>query len=78
MEKNPGSNTQASMSAQNTNPNQMTIAQIVELTGQGVDERVIIDRIRLTNSRFSLSSAQVDYLQQQGVSSAVISAMQGY
>ncbi|MDD5195011.1 MAG: glycine zipper domain-containing protein [Candidatus Omnitrophica bacterium] len=59
------------------NPSQMSMAQIVELSKQGINEDVIIDKIRLTNSRFTLSPADISSLQQQGVSDKVISAMQG-
>jgi hypothetical protein len=55
----------------------MSIAQIVELTKQGVNEDVIIDKIRLTNSKFNLSADDLNYLKQQGVSQKVIAAMQG-
>jgi uncharacterized protein YcfJ len=60
------------------NPNQMSVQQIVDLARQGVNEDVIVDRIRMSNSRFSLSQGDVDYLAGQGVSQKVISAMQGY
>ncbi|MBM3249994.1 MAG: glycine zipper 2TM domain-containing protein [Candidatus Omnitrophica bacterium] len=56
--------------------NQMTIQQIVDMTRQGVNEAVIIDRIRLSGSKFNLTSADIDYLKQQGVGEAVIQAMQ--
>ncbi len=59
-------------------PNQMAVQQIVDLSKQGVHEDVIVDRIRMSNSRFSLSSSDVEYLKGQGVSQKVISAMQGY
>ncbi len=58
------------------NPNQMSIAQIVELTKQGVNANVIIDKIRLTKSRFTLAANDIQYLKQQGVSQQVIDAMQ--
>jgi len=59
------------------NPQQMTLAQIVDYTKQGVNENVIIDRIRMTNSRFSLKPEEITYLQSQGVSQRVIASMQG-
>jgi len=59
------------------NPNQMTTQQIVDLTKQGVNEAVIIDKIHLTNSRFNLTAEDITYLTQQGVSQKVIDAMQG-
>ena len=62
---------------QGANPNQMSLQQIVDLTKQGANEAVIIDRIRLSNSKFQLTAPDVDYLKQQGVSQNVINAMQG-
>jgi len=58
------------------NPSQMTIQQIIDLRKQGINEDVIIDRIRLTNSKFNLTAADINYLKQQGVSQKVIDAMQ--
>lgn len=57
------------------NPNQMAIQQIVDLTKQGVSEQAIIDKITLSNSKFNLTTADIDYLKKQGVSSRVIDAM---
>jgi uncharacterized protein YcfJ len=57
--------------------NQMAMQQIVDLSKQGVNDDVIIDRIRLSNSRYSLTASDLDYLKQQGVSQRVIDAMQG-
>jgi hypothetical protein len=59
------------------NPNQMSIQQVVDLSKQGVHEDVIIDKIHLTKSRFTLSAEDVDYLKNQGVSQKVINDMQG-
>ena len=58
------------------NPSQMSIAQIVDLSKQGVNPDVIIDKIRLTHSRFNLTASDIQYLKQQGVSQQVIDAMQ--
>jgi uncharacterized protein YcfJ len=69
---------QGNAAVQPANPNQISVLQVIELTRQGVHEDVIVDRIRLTNSRFSLSASDVDYLKSQGVSQKVIMAMQGY
>jgi uncharacterized protein YcfJ len=63
--------------AQAQNPNQMTTQQIIDLTKQGVHEAVIIDRIRMTNSKFSLTADDVASLKSQGVSQQVINVMQG-
>ncbi len=64
--------------AQPVNPSQMSMQQIVDLSKQGINEDVIVDRIRMSNSRFALSANDVEYLKGQGVSQKVISAMQGY
>ena len=56
---------------------QMTLQQIVDLSKQGVAPAVIIDKIRLTNSRFLLNDADLAYLKEQGVSRSVIDEMQG-
>jgi uncharacterized protein YcfJ len=58
--------------------NQMSIQQIVDMSKQGVHEDVIVDRIRLTNSRFNLTAEDINYLKQNGVSQKVINAMQGW
>jgi len=68
---------QTSSASQTASANQMTIQQIVDLTKQGVNEAVIIDRIRMTNSKFTLTASDIDYLKQEGVSQNVINAMQG-
>ena len=57
--------------------NQMSMQQIVDLTKQGVNEAVIIDRIRMSNSRFNLTTDDISYLKQRGVSLKVIDVMQG-
>ena len=72
----PAQATPSTSATQDVNTNQMTIQQIVDFTKQGINEDVIIDRIRLTNSKFKLSTEDVNYLKQQGVSQKVIDAMQ--
>lgn len=61
---------------QAANPNQMSILQVVELSKQGVAENVIIEKIRTTNSKFTLVPADVEYLKKEGVNQKVIDAMQ--
>lgn len=56
---------------------QISIDEVVTMAGQGVNDDVIIDRIHASNSRFTLTAAQVDVLKQKGVSQRVIDAMQG-
>ncbi|MDD2689217.1 MAG: YMGG-like glycine zipper-containing protein [Candidatus Omnitrophica bacterium] len=73
----PGQPAQTTGTTVAANPNQMTILQIVELSKQGANENVIIDKIRLSNSKFNLTSDDISYLKQQGVSQNVINAMQG-
>jgi hypothetical protein len=68
--------TQGAAGTQAANSNQMSLQQIVDLSKQGVNDAVIIDKIGLSNSRFNLTPADIDYLKQQGVSQKVIDAMQ--
>jgi outer membrane lipoprotein SlyB len=67
----------APAATQQPSPNQMSMQQIIDLSKQGVNEAVIIDKIRLTNSRFNLTADDINNLKQQGVSQKVIDAMQG-
>jgi len=69
---------QSEQPAQTSNYSQMSIQQIVDLSKQGVNEEVIADRIKMSNSKFNLSPGDIDYLKGQGVSPKVISAMRGY
>ena len=62
---------------QAANQSQLSLQQIVDMSKQGANEDVIVDKIRLTNSKFVLSAQDTDYLKQQGVSAKVINAMQG-
>jgi uncharacterized protein YcfJ len=62
--------------AQTAGSNQVTTQQIIDFTKQGVHEDVIVDKIRLTNSKFILTADDITYLKQQGVSLKVIDAMQ--
>jgi hypothetical protein len=55
--------------------NQLSLQQIVDMTKQGANEAVIIDKISLTNSKFNLTPSDIDYLKAQGVSQKVIDAM---
>ena len=68
----------AQTSQQALSPNQMSVQSIVEMSKQGVHEDVIIDRIRLTNSRFNLTQDDLNYLRQNKVSEKVIATMQGW
>lgn len=75
----PGQKTQATTPTGQQTPsaNQMSLQQIVDLTKQGVHEDVIIDKIRLTNSKYTLTADDVTYLKNNGVSQKIISVMQG-
>jgi uncharacterized protein YcfJ len=66
----------AAQPGQTVNPNQISLQQVAGLAKQGVHEDVIIDKIRLSNSRYNLTSADIDYLKKEGVSQKVIDAMQ--
>lgn len=67
IEKKPG---------QDASSSQMTLQQVVDLVKQGTSDGVIIEKLRASNSKFSLSAAQISNLKQQGVSQKVIDAMQ--
>jgi len=81
--KQPASNQQntpAAVGAQGSsqaNPSQISIQQVIDMSKQGIHEAVIIDKIKISNSRFNLTAADVDNLKKQGVSQKVIDAMQG-
>ena len=68
----------AQQNAGSVNSTQLSVTQIVDMSKQGINEAVIIDKIHLTNSRFNLTPVDIDYLKQQGVSQNVINAMQGH
>ena len=77
IQKQPAQQQAPAAGRQVSNPNQLSISQIVDLSKQGVHEDVIVDRIRLTNSKYQLSQADADYLKQSGVSQKVLLEMQG-
>lgn len=77
IEKTPtAGQTAAQPSQQQYNPNQMSIQQIGAMASQGVNEDVIVDKIMLSNSKFTLTADDINYLRQQGASQKVIDAMQ--
>lgn len=59
------------------NPRQIPSQQIIDYTRQGINEYVIIDKIRLSGSRYVLTDDDVADLKMNGVSQNVINAMQG-
>lgn len=62
---------------QSTQTPTMSIAEVLDLTRQGVNEDIIIDRIRTSGTLLTLSQGDMSYLRQQGVSEKVILALQG-
>jgi outer membrane lipoprotein SlyB len=80
VQKQPGQAAQpaqAPVVQQAYNPNQIAIQQIVELSREGVHEAVIIDKIKMSNSKYTLTTDDVNNLKQQGVSQNVINVMLG-
>ena len=75
--KKDNASTQAAGATQAVSANQMSTQQVIDLAKQGVHEDVIIDKIRLSDSRFTLSADDIASLKQQGVSDKVINVMQG-
>ena len=54
----------------------LQIPDVVRLTQQGVSDAVIINQIRTTGSVYRLTADDLTYLQQNAVSSAVVTEMQ--
>jgi hypothetical protein len=54
----------------------MGLTDVVHMVQQGHDDQVIINQIRTTGSSFQLSSSDLDYLKNSGVSARVIAEMQ--
>ncbi|MFA6216995.1 MAG: YMGG-like glycine zipper-containing protein [Candidatus Omnitrophota bacterium] len=77
VQKQPGQAAQTPAVQQAYNPNQIAIQQIVELSKEGVHEAVIIDKIKMSNSKYTLTVDDVNNLKQQGVSQNVINVMLG-
>jgi surface antigen len=55
---------------------QMSLNEIVQMKQQGNPDNIIIQQIRTTGSIFALTSDDINFLRQQGVSDQVISEMQ--
>jgi len=66
IEKDPGSSAR-----------KITLGDVIELTKMGFSDSDIIQRIKDTNSTFDLSTNDIKYLLDEGVSQVVIDAMQG-
>lgn len=58
------------------NARKMGLMDVVQMHASGVDSRVIVNQIRATGSTFNLSTADIQYLNDQRVPSDVIVAMQ--
>ncbi|MCX5707082.1 MAG: hypothetical protein NTW13_05465 [Candidatus Omnitrophica bacterium] len=56
---------------------QLSMQQVVDLSKQGVSSDLIIKKIKDSNTKFSLTKEDVEYLKKQGVSQRVIETMQG-
>jgi uncharacterized protein YcfJ len=56
-------------------PNQLSVEQITAMVQQGVDDKVIVDKILLSGSRYNLSEQEIESLGSQGFSQFVINAM---
>lgn len=67
-------NSEQTVGTASTGP--MTMQKVVDLIKQGVSETEVIDMMKRTNSKFKLSSDDVKFLLDQGVSMKVINAMQ--
>ncbi|MFA5320443.1 MAG: YMGG-like glycine zipper-containing protein [Candidatus Omnitrophota bacterium] len=76
-EQQPAAEVQQAVTVNNpsANPNQITTAQIVAMVKQGVDDKVVIDKILLSGSRYSFSAEEIVSLRTQGVSQMVIDTM---
>lgn len=55
----------------------VSVAEVLDLTRQGVHEDIIVDRIKTSGTVLSLSQSDISYLRQQGVSEKVIAALAG-
>lgn len=68
---------QEQAAAQSAPSSQMSVAEVLDLSRQGVNEDIIIDRIKTSGTVLALSQNDISYLRQQGVSERVIAALQG-
>lgn len=55
----------------------LSVDQVVALNSAGIGDEAIVAKIRTSGSRFDLTSDQMIYLKQHGVSGSVIAAMLG-
>jgi len=60
------------------NGDQLTIQDVINLHRANISDDKIIDLIKKTNSRYSLTTRDIDSLQRAGVSNAVINYMMRY
>jgi hypothetical protein len=57
-------------------PGSVTIEDVIAMTKSGVDEKIILNHVRINGSARPLQAADLIYLQSNGVSPAVVQAMQ--
>ncbi|MCI0641432.1 MAG: glycine zipper domain-containing protein [Gemmataceae bacterium] len=53
----------------------LSVQDVIQMSQQHISDRVIIDQMRATNSFYTLNSADITFLKQQGVSDGVVSTM---
>jgi uncharacterized protein YcfJ len=62
--------------ARSTNGSPMGLTDVVQLSRQGMNDGIIINQMKTTNSTFQLSTEDLKYLKDNNVSDGVISEMQ--
>jgi len=67
----PGQSAQAPVNEQ------VTMQQVIDMTGRKTSDDFIIDKIRSTNTKLVLTASDIEYLRKNGVSQRVIEALQG-
>jgi hypothetical protein len=60
------------------NARRLTLADVVNMTQQHIDDQLIINQIRTTGSYFDLTPSDVTWLKQNGVSDVVVAEMQAH
>jgi len=64
-------------SAQRISYNRMSFSQIIDLYRQGISDDMLIEKIKFSKTKYNLAREDINYLKSQGISQAVIDAMQG-
>lgn len=65
----------ADQKAAAANPSYLPITSIVEMSGKGTPDDIIIDDIKRTNSKYELTMEMIDHLKKNKVSDKVIDYM---